>query len=446
MPPESVIGSNKTETVMIQTLQRFTMLSAMLIAYLTSLAYDFEQGGIYYKITSETDRAVEVTNRGNHGWYSGDIEIPKKLIRNGKTYTVTSIGEDAFYSCSDLTSVTIPNSVTSIDARGFGSCSGLTSVTIPNSVTSIAFEAFSCCSGLTSVTIPNSVISIGDGAFSECWSLTSVSIPNSVTSIGEKAFYNCNVLTSVTIPNSVTSIGDRAFSYCSRLTLVSIGNSVTSIGAWAFSRCSGLTSVTIPNSVTSIGDVAFGNCGNLDAINVHSDNTVFCSQDGILYNKELTELLCCPGKKTSVTIPNSVTSIGDYAFYGCSGLTSVSIPNSVTSIGDYAFDGYCSLEMIYSQIVEPFECYPGFSDFILKNTILYVPKGTISAYEKVDPWRNFWNIEEIDYSGVQGIDPDGDVRMEVSRYNLHGIEVDSDYKGLIIIRYSDGSYCKMYAK
>ena len=170
---------------------------------------------------------------------------------------MTSIGDYAFWNCSGITSVTIPNSVTSIGERAFYYCSRLTSVTIPNSVTSIGNYAFENCSGLTSITIPNSVAGIGDGAFYRCKGLTSITIPNSVTSIGGAAFSGCSGLTSVTIPNSVTSIGPSAFSSCFGLTSVTIPNSVTSIGGDAFAGCSGLTSVTIGSGVTSIGNLAF---------------------------------------------------------------------------------------------------------------------------------------------------------------------------------------------
>ncbi len=194
---------------------------------------------------------------------------------------LTSIGYQAFYGCSGLTAITIPNSVTSIGTYAFCRCSGFTSVTIPNSVTSIGQAAFSNCSGLTSVTIPNSVTSIGSYAFSNCWGLTSITIPNSVRNFGWHAFEGCSGLTSVTIPNCVTSIGINAFS-----------------------GCSSLTSITIPNSVTYIGNSAFMSCSSL----------------------------------TSVTIPNSVTRIGGCAFWGCTALTSVTIPNSVTNIESQAFD------------------------------------------------------------------------------------------------------------
>ena len=303
---------------------------AALLGSISAYAHDFEMDGIYYNITS--DATVEVTFRGSyyHSYdeYSGDIIIPSTVTYSRKEYSVTSIGERAFASCTGLTSVTIPNSVTSIGSGAFWICPGLTSVTIPNSVTSIGYEAFRHCSGLTSVTIGNSVTSIGSSAFYGCSGLTSVTIPNSVTSIGKEAFYNCSSLTSVTIPNSVTSIGQEAFAGCSGLTSVTIPNSVTSIGQEVFSNCSGLTSVTIPNSVTSIGESAFAGCSGLTSVTI--PNSVTSIVDGAFSG--------CSGL-TSVTIPNSVTNIGESAFAGCSGLTSVTIPNSVTSIEGGAFGG-----------------------------------------------------------------------------------------------------------
>ena len=180
----------------------------------------------------------------------------------------------------------------------------------------------------------------------------SVVIPSTIThlddtyhvvSIEGMAFYECRNLTSVTIPNSVTSIGGKAFYACSGLTSVTIGNSVTSIGYMAFNSCRSLTSVTIPSSVVYISSGAFNYCSNLSSINVASGNTHYSSIDGVLYNYVQDTLIQCPCAKTSITIPNSVTSIGDYAFCGCTGLTSITIPTSVTSIGDYAFCGCTGL-------------------------------------------------------------------------------------------------------
>ena len=342
------------------------------------------------------------------------------------------VAQEAFAYCAGLTSVTIPNSVTEIGWSAFSGCSGLTSVTIGNSVTSIGYYAFSYCRGLTSVTIPNSVTSIGEAAFACSTGLTSVTIPSNVKKIGINAFRECSGLTSVTVPNSVTEIGNYAFSGCSGLTdvccyaedvpttsnnafnvspistatlhvpaasisaykatepwsgfgtikaivdenvisgscgenlnfslnletgvlsitgtgamdnynsnnsapwyskrsyikTVNIADGVTSIGSYAFLSSKNLTSVSIPNSMTSIGDWAFKN-SSLTSVTI--PNGVTEIGDEAFY--------ACEGL-TSVTIPNSVISIGESAFRDCFGLIEVSIPNSITEIKDYAFY-YC---------------------------------------------------------------------------------------------------------
>ena len=348
-----------------------------------------------------TDITVAMSNTKYHSAGNCLIEtVTKTLIFGCKTSvistdgSVTSIGNYAFYGCSGLTSITIPDSVTSIGDYAFYGCTGLTSETIPASVTSIGNYAFYNCSGLTSVTIPDSVTSIGYSAFSGCSSLESITIPfvgasatasngydqvfgyifgytttssssssvsgasyqyygnsryyhyyipssiKSVTITGGQipyhAFYNCSGLTSVTIGNSVTSIGSYAFYNCSGLTSITIPDSVTSIGNGAFRGCSRLTSITIPNSVTSIGDYSFYECSGLTSVTIPDSVTTIGDH----------AFQRCSGL-TSITIPNSVTTIGDYAFQWCSGLTSITIPDSVTTIGDYAFELCSKLQDIY---------------------------------------------------------------------------------------------------
>ena len=261
---------------------------------------EFQVGDLMYK-ASEDSGGVTVCKPIN--LETTEIHIPSQVRYGNYTYDVDCIGDSAFYDCSGLTSITIPNTVTSIGDYAFNHCSSLTSITIPNSVTSIGESAFYECSSLAWVTIPNSVTSIGVVAFAGCSSLTSITIPNSVTSIGESAFYWCSSLTSIKIPDSVTSIGESTFYWCSGLKSITIPNSVTSIGDEAFKYCSSLTSIIIPNSVTCVGRGAFCDCSRL----------------------------------TSITIPNSVTSIGDKAFSGCDALKSVKIPKSQTEIGDGAF-------------------------------------------------------------------------------------------------------------
>ena len=238
-------------------------LYLLLITLLVSLSAYAEKSGtcgdnLKWKLTDEG--VLTITGTGKMQDYSGSSrpwspysKVKQVIISDG----VTTIGSDAFFSCSSLASITIPNSVTTIGSSAFFGCSSLTSLTIGNSVTTIGSGAFSYCSSLTSVTIPNSVTTIGSDAFSSCSSLTSVTIGNSVTTIGSGAFSYCSSLTSVTIPNSVTTIGSSAFYGCSSLTSVTIGNSVTEIGSETFRGCSSLTSVTIGNHVTNIATNAF---------------------------------------------------------------------------------------------------------------------------------------------------------------------------------------------
>ena len=253
--------------------------------------------------------------------------------------SVTSIGDAAFGNCHRLANITIPDSVTSIGDYAFIDCVSLTSITIPDSVTSIGKGTFKNCRSLTSITIPGSVTSIGDYAFENCRNLTSITIGNDVTSIGGYAFENCDDLISITIPDSVTSIGDHAFSGCTSLTSITIPDSVTSIGKRAFYNCCHITSVTIGNGVTSIGDEAFENCDSLTSINVASDNEYYSDENGVLFNKEKTELIRYPKDKSedAYTIPDSVEKICARAFYQCKKLKSVASNKSLKEIEKEAF-------------------------------------------------------------------------------------------------------------
>ena len=318
----------------------------------------FEENGWYFEIISHTyNNGLGIIHANKpikaYGCEAyGEVDNGFRLTGNNiKTITFPKCTEYfyglTFSSCKNLR--TIKSRYSSSDGRylikngrllGFAP-GGLTKYTIPNSVTSIGEYAFEYCSSLTSITIPNSVTEIGNSAFNGCSSLTSITIPNSVTSIGGGAFAYCSSLTSITIPNSITEIGWSAFRSCSSLTSITIPNSVTSIGLYAFSDCSSLTSIAIPNSVTSIGEDAFSGCSSLKSF-----NGKFASEDGRCLIKDGELIAFAPAGLTSYTIPNSVTSIGEYAFLACSSLTSITIPNSVTSIGEWAFSGCSSLTSI----------------------------------------------------------------------------------------------------
>lgn len=222
--------------------------------------------GSYFTVNSTGETITGLTDTGKT---QTELVIPYKI--NDKEITKLESDRTSILAgaTNKITKVVIPYSVTTIGNGAFDTCTALTSINIPNSVTSIGGGAFSYCNALTSIEIPNTITSIGLGAFNNCTALTSINIPNGVKSIENSAFNNCRGLTSVNIPNSVTTIGDSAFIYCSGLTSVNIPNSVRSIDAYAFGYCTSLTSIIIPNSVTSIGNGAFEGYTNL---------TIYCGQ------------------------------------------------------------------------------------------------------------------------------------------------------------------------
>ena len=304
----------------------------------------FTVGELIYEVVAEGE--VEISDTTSTS-ISGDLLIPSTVSDGTDSFQVTAIGQNAFSSCSSLTSITIPDGVTKLDYFAFGNCSGLISVTIPESVEYISSKVFYNCSSLTSITIPDGVKSIAMNTFDGCNDLKSVVLPDSLTSIDEYAFRRCYSLTSITIPDSVTSIGQQAFTYCTGLTTIDIPDNVTSLSNYIFANCTSLTTVTIPSGVSNFSYTAFDDCTSLTTISVVASNPYYSSIDGVVFDKDGTTLIAYPqGRQGGYSIPDGVTSIERSAFMGCDGLTSIIIPDNVASIGSYAMSNCSNLTSI----------------------------------------------------------------------------------------------------
>lgn len=394
-------------------------------------AYDFSAVApsgqtLFYNII---DGGVKVVYPGSSIWsawsghiLTGDLIIPATVTYEGVSYNVTSIGANAFRTCTSLHSVSISNGVTTIEGAAFYNCTALTSISIPSSVTYISGNPVSSCTSLTTINVDNgnmvydsrnncnAVIKTATNTLiAGCKNTV---IPGSVISIGESAFSGCTGLTSVNIPSGVTNIGILAFSSCTGLISVDIPNTVTDIYQQAFQGCTSLTSISIPNSVTMIGVSAFASCSELTSISVQSGNAVYDSRDNCNAIIESSSNTLTQGCKNTI-IPNSIIAIGDCAFLGhtaiasinipnsvtaiysnafrwCTGLTTVTLPNSLTSIGSWAFESCSNLTSVTSlAIVPPTLGTDAFSS-IPSDVPLYVSCDAEEAYE-ASSWHDYFN-------------------------------------------------------
>ena len=316
---------------------------------------------------------------------------------------LTSIGDQAFYGCTNLTSITIPSNVTSIGNQAFRGCYSLSSINIPSNVTSMGEYSFLDCVGLESISVEsdNPIYDSRDNCNAIILKADNTLVVGCKTTV---------------IPSSVTIIGNYAFSGCTGLTSISIPNSVTKIGNYAFSNCSGLSSITIPNSVTLIGLNSFRSCSGIESITVENDNPIYDSRDNCNAIIQKADNLLYIGCQNTV-IPNSVTGIITNAFCGCANLTSITIPNSVTYIGMGAFDNCNNLAVVKMENHTPVVASsPGMAN--RANAMLYVPHGSKAAYETASFWQDFGTIVEyttLDENSITAPEAANGVEVTVRR-------------------------------
>jgi hypothetical protein len=452
----------------------------ILTGLLQSRAEEFTYDGINYTILTDNTCEIKAGGNGTAGTtVSGDVVIPETAYdSDGNAYTVTAVGAWAFDACYDLESVALPNTVTVIGEGAFYDCFYLTSVVMPNALTELGDCAFDSCFYLSSITIPDTVTSIGERLFRYCTRLASITIPNTITSIGDNAFDTCIGLTSVIIPNSVTEIGNEVFYGCKNLVKSAypdslsnpftngvavsypaddavieneeiwssdktkiyfvpvdyqgefiIPNTVTTIATNAFAKCNELTAVTIPASVVSIEKLAFYYCNGLTNVNI----TDLVAWFGIAFDSATANPLSSAShlylngqEITELTIPESVTEIGDYIF-AYSALKELTIPETVTAIGKESFTACLKLQKVISLSTTPPTCDADAFHYI--RGVLYVPQSAIDSYKEATGWTRFSDVRSLDEldSGVTEIGDNSNAPFSVEN-GVICIDGDTDVR------------------
>lgn len=403
----------------------FILLSLILFGIsFNAKAYDFASinsngDTIYYNITSSTSPyKVAVTYKGDmlsdYDEYKGSITIPSTVTKNNITYTVSSIDQFAFSDCDSLISINLPSTITEIGFSAFAECTLLTTISLPNSLKNIESSAFFMCYSLVSINIPSSVKNITSTAFVQCTRLTSINVDasNSNYTSLNGVLYDKTMDTLICCPGGTTGV-------------FTIPSSVSVLAYAAFRTCIQLTSIIFPNSITKISPDTFMGCWSLNSLVVDSSNPNYSTLNGVLYNKPLTILILYPNQGpnpfvvpnsvksigyfafnycdnlNSITFPNTLDSISHSAFYYCDELTSINLPASVKLINDYAFYHCTALTSITSQATTPPIIYANTFKNVSKSIPLYVPFNSIGQYDAALYWRDFTNIQSL--SGLNDI-------------------------------------------
>lgn len=437
-------------------------------------AYDFENSGLYYNILSVPDLTCEVTK--GEDYYEGSIIIPSEVSYNSRTLRVIKIGNGAFSGCSSLTSISIPESVEQIGPSAFSGCSSITGIVVPNSIDLIGFHTFGDCSSLVSVSLPESVKEIGEYAFSNCTSLTEIDFLDSITQIGDYAFSGCSSLTEVVIPESIKTIGKVIFKDCPNLKNFEIqGHPLSSYPSF-FETAKHLDTVTLPMD-EYYGEWYFTeNLILTDGRNQSSEtnvlrryqpkNLIVKGKGNIstyyIYNYYLHNLVddICTVKileNANVSFYNywgkvKWDSLEDLYIEGQSDIMFEPLPESLTKItfGPNTKHIRYGWPDVFTNVICLAMIPPTFGHLFTTEqylkTEIEVPAEALEAYKNADGWMYFWNLKAIDTTGVNSPSiPTNDEKIVIGRYNINGHQVDESYKGMVIVRYSDGSTRKVFA-
>ena len=391
----------------------FLFLSLFLGAH-CAWAHDAEVDGIFYNLFKGSQCAM-VTFQGEEynsvqNEYKGDVVVPATFTFDGVVYSVTGVEGHSFRDCTELTSVTLPNSVKSIGAECFRYCSSLTTVKLSNSLLSLEEYCFSDCPSLASIDIPNSVVDIERNCFSGCKALTSIALPDSVKTLEWSTFGGCTSLTSVALPDSLKMIASSCFNGCESLPSIVLPDSLETIEWSVFENCKKLKSISIPSSVKSIGSGCFQWCEAIDSMAVEKGNAFYDSREGCnAIIETATNTLIAGCMKTK--IPDTVVTLADNCFKGCANLISITIPASVSYLGGSCFNDCVNLSDFHIRRMTPPEASSAwqgiFGWYCNSLEIIYVPKGTKELYEAVYPWAGYKIVEEDVESGITPVVTEG---------------------------------------
>jgi len=424
----------------------------ILLAFVGSnmYAYDFQVNGIYYNILSPQDLTVEVTYESyDFNSYSGIVNIPETVEYKNKTFTITSIGEKAFFYCNNLKEVTISNQINKIGESAFYHCSQLSKIVIPNSVVEIGAGTFGECSSLTQISLPSDLKEISNGLFIECTNLKEIIISTNVKTIGLSAFKGCASIETIIIPGSVEEIRNDAFSGCSSLKKVIFEEGENSIGLGKLTKVNHEDYLTIlyngffhdcpieevilnKNMGFDLGGSVYGNkltsCYSpFSGIDTFTKLTIGKQVTAISYH-----LFASCNSLTNIELGDNVTAIYESAFGGCSNVKKITLGKKMSFIGLDALSGLEQLESIYVFSETP----PDVSSQSLSNSVytfadLYVPIGTIEEYKTKDFWKDFINIHEFDPTGINNVTRDTETPSII--FDINGRKLSKAKRGINII-------------